>query len=108
MPLYDYACPRCGKSEERLLKIAEMVQNYPCDCGGTMDKIIVKGFGGVFSDEPSWLQGESGAQIRECIQDSARLAAGLDQPITTRSQHKAYLKEHGIVPLDKGNNIWMI
>ena len=94
---------------DQIFKIAECPDKVACPkCEGAARKVIVAGHGGIQTEEPLWLQGASGEQVRECLQDSARVKAGLDQPITTRSQHKAYLKEHGIVPLDKGNNIWMI
>ena len=108
MPLYEFECRSCASRQEEFFKMADCPQETVCvHCGGNAAKIITFS-GGIQTEEPLWLQGASGEQVRECLQDSARVKAGLDQPITTRSQHKAYLKEHGIVPLDKGNNIWMI
>ena len=78
-----------------------------CSCGGDMRKIIVLGHGGVFLDDPLWLHGESGRQIREVLQDSDRLKSGLDKPIETRQEWKRHLDTHGIIPVDqnRGGNL---
>lgn len=98
MPLYDYFCTFCGKTDERFFKIADKPDEYECECGGTKKKAITFGHGGIFREEPTWMSGEGGEQMRECLQDSDRLRAGLDEPIRTRSHYNRHLKEHGIIP----------
>ena len=108
MPLYDFKCRSCEAMQEIFSSIADCPEKIKCDCGGEMKKIITLGHGGIFLDEPSWLSGESGEQIRGALQDTERLAAGLDKPITTRSEHARFLEEHGVVPVERGNNLWMV
>lgn len=91
-PLYDFQCDRCGHLAEVFFPVAECPESMPCSCGGTKGKIISFGHGGVLRDEPAWLD----ANVREVLQDSDRVRAGLEAPITDRCAYRRHLKEHGI------------
>lgn len=43
MPLYDYACQRCGRIEERIAGFDEQI--IPCPCGCTMTRQFHGNFG---------------------------------------------------------------
>lgn len=38
MPLYEFACPKCGKTIEELVKSSETRLSCP-DCGETMERV---------------------------------------------------------------------
>lgn len=87
MPLYDFEC-KCGKVTEKFLGIADLRDSVPCeDCGGEAIRVISLGHGGVFRDEPVWLD----HNVRKMIQGPYDKI-----PITNRVQLKKHLKEHNI------------
>ena len=40
MPTYEYQCKTCHKQVEHFLKIADRDNPGPCECGGTLRKLI--------------------------------------------------------------------
>jgi len=40
MPIYDYECPKCETSFERVLPIARYDEPQTCDCGTVATKVI--------------------------------------------------------------------
>lgn len=40
MPIYEYACGKCGKVTEKLVGISSATDEIECDCGGKADKIM--------------------------------------------------------------------
>jgi putative FmdB family regulatory protein len=58
MPLYEYACHRCGKTIEALQKFSDAPLTVHEDCGGELEKLIsrsafqLKGSGWYATDYP--------------------------------------------------------
>lgn len=56
MPTYDYECPKCGTSFDRMLPLAQYDEPQTCDCGAVATKVIspvnfvLKGDGWVGKD----------------------------------------------------------
>ena len=89
MPLYSYECPQCGATKEIIAKIDGFPKSVPCECGGEAVKVIIFGHGGIQCDSSvnvPWL--ESAIKV---------LQPDGEQPITTRGEHRAYLKEHNLI-----------
>lgn len=42
MPTYDAKCPACGKEQEYIRRVAQMLDTPVCECGTKMDKVITK------------------------------------------------------------------
>jgi putative FmdB family regulatory protein len=40
MPIYEYVCDVCGKSQERLVSFKNVQEFIPCPCGGSAHKVI--------------------------------------------------------------------
>lgn len=38
--IYVYQCPTCEQHVERILKVADRDNPGPCDCGGTLRRVI--------------------------------------------------------------------
>ena len=44
MPTYEYQCPRCGQTEERILKLAQLDDPQLClECHGHMERKVSAG-----------------------------------------------------------------
>lgn len=87
MPLYDLQCGDCGREEERMIALVHFHVPIDCACGGTMTRIIRPPQ--VVSDiEPYQAMGTD-------------IATGKAPMITSRSQHREYLKRNGY--LEVGN-----
>lgn len=97
MPLYTYECRTCGRQYDRLGRVADLDNDEFTVCiwcdSHDVRRVLVPGHGGLKLSEPAWLDDS----VRECLQDSDRLAAGLDRPITTRQEHREHLERNGIV-----------
>jgi putative FmdB family regulatory protein len=58
MPLYEYACHRCGKTIEKLQRFSDPPLTVHEDCGGELEKLIsrsafqLKGSGWYATDYP--------------------------------------------------------
>jgi putative FmdB family regulatory protein len=95
MPLYDYECSKCDNVQEEFFKVKDKPLWVRCKkCGNMAAPVIMVGHGGIFREEPVWL--DDG--VRTALQDTDRVALGLEKPIETRSEYKRYLKENGISP----------
>lgn len=84
MPLYDLACRSCGVVTEALIPLADFNKALlPCECGGERYRKIAPLR--VISDiEPYQAMGTD-------------IATGKAPMITSRSQHREYLKRNGYV-----------
>ena len=76
MPIYAAKCPTCGKKEDVYLPVARYKELPEC-CGRMMDRVI------------------SAPYVAPDIQPYKSMING--QMITSRSQHRAHLKAHGMV-----------
>lgn len=90
MPLYDYICPKCGATKEIIAKVDGFPKSVHCnECDGEAVKVITLGHGGIMCDsivDVPWL--ESAVKV---------LQPDGERPITTRGEHRAYLKERNII-----------
>lgn len=93
MPLYDFQCEQCGSLKEIFFPVSECPDRMECPCGGEKSKILTFGHGGVFRNEPAWLNEE----VREALQDSDAVRAGIIPPIEDRCAYRRHLKENGIM-----------
>lgn len=76
MPIYVMRCP-CGHEEEIYRTIKDMDLDLPKHCGAKMTRKI------------------TGAMVAADIQPYQSMATG--EMITSRSQHRAHLKHHGLI-----------
>ena len=76
MPIYDIVCNKCGKLTEVFRKLAD-IDDLPACCGTKMERVI------------------SAPQVIADIQPYKSMATG--EMITSRTQHKKHLKEHGLI-----------
>lgn len=96
MPIYSFYCDNCETDHDEYFKIDDCPRQIKChDCDGKAKKIIAQGHGGVLSDSPKWING----QTREVLQNMDRVRAGLEAPIETRGQLNRHIKERGLIPL---------
>lgn len=97
MPLYTYHCPQHGDFDI-FLKLSQIDRSQWCpECGLFSKKIIVHGHGGIQTDENvPWL--DDG--VRETLQDSDNIRAGVEKPIETRKEWKEHLEKNNIVPAE--------
>lgn len=90
MPLFDYECPKCGATKEIIAKIDGFPLSVPCSaCDGEAVKVITCGHGGIQCDsmvDVPWL--ESAVKV---------LQPDGERPITTRGEHRQYLKDRNII-----------
>lgn len=90
MPLFDYECPHCGAKKEIIAKVDGFPKSVPCNhCGKEAVKVITIGHGGIQCDsiaDVPWLE----SAIKVLQPDGER-------PITTRGEHRRYLKEKNII-----------
>lgn len=84
MPLYTYECPDHGQFDA-FYRLAERADIAGCPkCGQASRRIIALGHGGIFREEPTWLDDS----VRGALQDPS------EKPIETRSELKKWLKDH--------------
>jgi hypothetical protein len=76
MPIYAMCCP-CGHTEDIYRSIAEMNRDLPVHCGQAMSRAIVA------------------PMVADDIQPYRSMCDG--SMITSRSQHRAHLRQHGVV-----------
>ncbi len=78
MPIYVMACP-CGHTEEIVRTVARMDEDLPVHCGQTMTRRVVAPM--VAADIAPYQSMCDGTWI------------------TSRSQHRAHLKQHGVIEM---------
>jgi putative FmdB family regulatory protein len=86
MPLYTYQCTKCEKEMDKVFGIKDYPREVECiHCRHIAKKILASGHGGIQTDgDVIWLP--SAVKV---------LQRPGERPITTRTEHKKYLKEHG-------------
>jgi putative FmdB family regulatory protein len=96
MPTYDYACPRCGEAAELVRSISDYVANpRPLfHCGVQMERRITVAPSLAIHNP---LAGDRGY-------DGLRTPEGVD--VSTRSKHRAYMKENGLTTADDYAGEW--
>lgn len=78
MPIYVLGCP-CGHTEEVYRSIAEIDKDLPSHCDQVMTRRVVAPM--VLGDIPPYRSMCDGTMI------------------TSRSQHRAHLKQHGVIEI---------
>jgi putative FmdB family regulatory protein len=90
MPLYTYECHYCGERQDRVFRVNKFPKTVKCtQCGKPARKIIALGHGGVKCDSivnVTWLP----SAIKNLPNDAAF-------KVESRTDHKRYLKERGLV-----------
>lgn len=96
MPTYDYACPRCGETAELVRSISDYVANpLPLfHCGVPMERRITVAPGLAIHNPLAGDRAYAGLRTME----------GVD--VSTRSKHRAYMKENGLTTADDYRNEW--
>lgn len=84
MPLYDLACQSCDKVTETVIPLADFMKELPpCECGGKRFRKI------------------SAPQVMGDIEPyqaiASDIATGKPPMITSRSQHRDYLRRNNLV-----------
>lgn len=77
MPIYEYMCIECGKEKDQFSKISERDTAIPECCGIQMARLISTP--SVQADNTCYKSMQTGEMI------------------TSRTQHKRHLKEHGLI-----------
>lgn len=77
MPLYEYACPKCGAGQEVVRSIKEHTPRIKCECGEMAVQVI------------NWA-----AHVVPDIQPYRSMVTG--ERIRGRAHHKQHLKQHGL------------
>jgi len=83
MPIYCLKCDECGKDEEIYRSIARMDDDLPVCCGIQMHRVLTAPF------------------VQTDIQPYKSMVDG--SMITSKSQHRSHLKQHGMVEI--GNEV---
>lgn len=78
MPVYQYQCPKCKKNRDEYRTMETRHEGPLCSCGAKMDKVICA---------PS--------MVIPDIQPY-KAVAGDQRWITSRSQHRQFLRENGL------------
>lgn len=87
MPIFEYSCPKCHKTTERIYKITHIPKTIKCECGHTAKKILSRGNIQTDSDI-KWLPSASEALVKHH-----------EKPLETRTEYKDYLKKNGLEPV---------
>ena len=110
MPLYTFEHP-CGYrvDETFTVNLCPEIIEAPCPGGYIIDdrckkpacdcdarKVIALGHGGILRDEAQWI--DNGLRI--ALQDTDRIAQGLEAPIETRTDLKRHLKANPHIAID--------
>ena len=83
MPIYALQCPSCGHTEDIFRTVARMDEDLPICCGETMQRRICAPM--VIAD------------IQPYQAMAVDVATGKPPVITSRSQHRDFLKRNGYV-----------
>ena len=84
MPIYCVVCKSCGKRDEVFRRLADY-ENMPDCCGVMMSKYFTP------------------INVQQDIQPYQSMVTG--EMITSRSQHRAHLKQHGCIEIGNENPI---
>jgi putative FmdB family regulatory protein len=96
VPTYDYACDRCGRDAELFRSISDYVANpHPLFCCGVQMARRITVAPGLAVHNP--LAGDRGYE-------GMRAPDGTD--LSTRTKHRAYMKERGITTADDFKGEW--
>lgn len=87
MPEYDFECRNCKQQFSEFYMMDECPEYLPCIVCGERAPKIISFQGGLKTEHPTWIN----QHLRDVLQKDG------EKPITTRSEHDAYLKENGIV-----------
>jgi putative FmdB family regulatory protein len=89
VPLYSYQCRDCGKTMDKVYPIKDCPRVVMCDkCRHSADKILAIGHGGIQTDgDVKWLP--SACQV---------LQRHGERPLETRTEHRKYLEDNGLIP----------
>lgn len=80
MPIYEYACGQCGRGWEIHCSVKEHRSERECECGGIGRRVL------------------SVPMITPDIQPYRAVAGDMaGKPITSRREHREYLKRNGLV-----------
>lgn len=80
MPVYAFACDRCGRGQETYCSVADRPRTLPCGCGGTAARVY------------------TAPMVMPDIQPYRAVAGDMaGKPITSRREHREYLKRNGLV-----------
>jgi len=96
MPLYEYACDRCGKTIEVLQKYSDEPLTVHESCGGALEKLIsrsafkLKGSGWYATDYAS--SGKSGADSSSNGSSESKAEAKADAKSESKSEAKGETK----------------
>ena len=84
MPIYEYKCKSCRRVTELMRPVSEYKDRVQCSCG-KMAKLVIPKYGAILTDgDVKWME-----SAKETLPNSARF-------ITTRGEHKKYLREHNL------------
>lgn len=86
MPIYTYECS-CGHIFDEIFHVADRPDTMTCPkCEGVAGRIISP-HGAILTDgDVKWLDSACKTLLRDG-----------DPPITTRTEYKRYLKDHGLI-----------
>ena len=93
MPLHSYECTSCSHNFDAFVPLKELKEaSIKCPkCSRPGKRIISLGHGGIFRDEPTWLNDE----VRGALLDPSD-----KRPLETRTDYKKFLKENPhIIPV---------
>lgn len=80
MPIYGTCCQSCGKEDSVYRTVAERDRDIPsCECGGSVQRVVSAPY--VAADMAPYKSMITGEMI------------------TSRSQHRTHLKEHGCIEI---------
>lgn len=88
MPIYEFKCKRCRKVTEQFHSVDGCPQSIKCSCGKMAKKIISRGS----------IQCDSLNDVKWLPSACQTLQPDGERPITSRTEHKKYLRDHGIQP----------
>lgn len=95
MPLYDFACTRCGARFEDMAPVDEPTHCCPA-CGHPAKRLL--SIGQAFRADAPWI--ESVTAVAEKGSDKAHVAAFLAAP--NRATYQRWLRGEGIRPQEPG------
>lgn len=94
MPLYDFACRRCGRVFEAMGRMDDVTMT--CTCGGTAERLI--GVGRGYRADADWL--ESVAAVVDKDSSRPHVRAFLAEP--SRANYRRWMAGEGVRPLEAG------
>lgn len=105
MPIYDYQCPRCGATYEKVFKISDRPHAIGCSgCGGFALRIISASGVHCANDDAPWVR-----SVLEVVNKKSRnpeTREFIKNP--TRSNLERHLKSNGLRHADPGEKFGKI